>query len=141
MYDDEERILRKVRITEGMSNDGYLFVTDATNDELQEWANEVADAMYDGDDSYFLDWLSEEHFVKLLYDSELEIFGDELQEAIGWDVSIDVCNRPASLYVEEKETVKTQICAFISTILYQLRQKLRQIAKFPKYIISEWILK
>lgn len=141
MYDDEERILRKVRITEGMSNDGYLFVTDATNDELQEWANEVADAMYDGDDSYFLDWLSEEHFVKLLYDSELEIFGDELQEAIGWDVSIDVCNSPASLYVEEKETVKTQICAFISTILYQLRQKLRQIAKFPKYIISEWILK
>lgn len=122
MYDDELRILRKVRITEGMSNDGYLFVTDATNDELQEWANEVAVAMYDGDDSNFLDWLAKEHFLKLLYDSELEHSGKDLQDAIGWDIAIDLSVRPCAVDIVEKKAEKTW---------------LRAISKLPKHVFRQ----
>lgn len=81
-------ILRKVKVTDGMSHDCYIFETDATVAELREWADKVATAMYNGDDSYFLSWLDKNHFVKLLYDSEVD--RKELRETIKCDICFDM---------------------------------------------------
>lgn len=41
-------MLRKVKVTDGMSHDCYIFEIDATDTELQELANRVSVAMYNG---------------------------------------------------------------------------------------------
>ena len=92
--------LKKVKVTDGMSDDCYIFETDASGTELQEWSNNVATAMYNGDDSYFLSWLSEKHFVKLLYDSEVD--NKELLETIKCDIAIDMSEKSHCIRKEEE---------------------------------------
>lgn len=94
-------VLRKVKVTDGMSHDCYIFETNASDIELQEWANKVSVAMYNGDDSYFLDWLAENHFVKLLYDSEVD--REEMENTIECDLYFDMSEKRRLLKcLEEK---------------------------------------
>lgn len=83
--------LKKVGVTDGMSNDCYIFETNAPDVELEKWADKVAEAMYNGDNSFFINWLSENYFVKLLYDSE--IHRKELRETFKCDICFDMSMR------------------------------------------------
>ncbi len=79
---------RKVLVTNGMSNDAILFITDAPQKHIEEWLHHYSLELENGENT-FLDYLKEEYYVRLLFDSELEINNDDI-EIIGYDESYDL---------------------------------------------------
>lgn len=74
--------LKKVLIVDGMSNDGMIIITDASEEDIEKWCRNYLLKLENGENTYF-NSLTENNYVRVLYDSELNNL-DEL-EVIGYD--------------------------------------------------------
>ena len=81
-------LIRKVIVTDGMSNDRIIFVTDASDNDLKIWQKFCKMEKQNGESYDFLKILEQKHYVKRLFDSEVD--PSIVAEAIGWDVQIDL---------------------------------------------------
>lgn len=79
---------RKVLITDGMSHDAILFVTDAPSNEIENYLMKYAEELENGENTY-LEYLQKSYFVQVLFDSEESADFDKPEE-IGWDESYDL---------------------------------------------------
>ena len=81
--------LKRILFTNGMSNDCILIITDMQKEDIVKWCYDYNIALENGENPYF-DKVKEKHFVKILVDSELEIFANDLVEIIGYDECYDL---------------------------------------------------
>lgn len=86
---------RKILVTDGMSNDLLLFMTDAPMEKVIELMIAIKKALDNGDNTTELyENFKTEWLFKVLLDSELETDTKEMARCIGWerefDMSIDV---------------------------------------------------
>jgi len=85
----EEHIYRKILITDGMSRDVVLFLTDAPACEIEDWCRNCVKALEDGI-SYTPEALKTLWYVKILFDSEVDDTSDDILGSIGYDESYDL---------------------------------------------------
>lgn len=78
---------RKVLITNGMSNDQILIITDAPIERLKQWCKEYVESIQNGKNIYFDD-LKKEYYVNVIFDSEEE--DDDDVDIIGFDEVYDL---------------------------------------------------
>lgn len=78
---------RKVLISDGMSNDFMLILTDAPKDEIEKWCRMHNQEMENGENTFF-DILKKRYYVNVLFDSEVD--DKENIEAIGYDEQYDL---------------------------------------------------
>lgn len=82
---------RKILVTDGMSNDLLLFMTDAPMEKVIELMIAVKKALDNGDnttelyENFKTEWLFE-----ILLDSELETDTKEMARCIGWEREFDM---------------------------------------------------
>ena len=82
---------RKILVTDGMSNDLLLFMTDAPMEKVVEFMIEVKNAVDNGDNTTELyEGFKAEWLFKVLLDSELETDTKEMARCIGWDRDFDL---------------------------------------------------
>ena len=81
------RNYRKVTVTDGMSNDRIIFITDASNEDLKIWQKFCKMEKQNGESYDFLKILEQKHYVKRLFDSEID--PSVIAETIGWDIQLD----------------------------------------------------
>ena len=82
---------KKYLVTDGMSNDIILFMTDAPTEKVVELINSVKNAIYNGDSTVELcDNFKAEWLFKVLVDSEMEMNAREKAACIGWDIEFDM---------------------------------------------------
>lgn len=63
---------RKVLITDGMSNDYMLILTNATKQAIKQWCYNYNEELENGQNTYF-NKLQKEYYVEVLLDSELDV--------------------------------------------------------------------
>ncbi len=80
-------LIRKVTVTDGMSSDRIIFVTDSSDDDLKIWQKFCKMEKQNGESYDFLKILEQKHYVKRLFDSEVD--PPIVAETIGWDVQMD----------------------------------------------------
>lgn len=85
-----ENSLRKVLITNGMSNDKLLFLTDASKEDIETWCIRYNKQLEDGGYYELFDSLKTLHYVKELLDSEID--DADAFEVLGFDESYDLAN-------------------------------------------------
>ena len=78
---------RKVTVTDGMSNDRIIFVTDSSDDDLKIWQKFCKMEKQNGESYDFLKILEQKHYVKRLFDSEVD--PPIIAETIEWDIQMD----------------------------------------------------
>ena len=90
LYDTLQKVdKRKVLITNELSNDAMLIITDAPKKAVEQWCRNYVSEIEDGENTYF-DSLEKNYYVKVLYDSEryagegLESSKDDI-DVIGYD--------------------------------------------------------
>ena len=82
---------RKILVTDGMSNDLLLFMTDAPMEKVIELMIAIKKALDDGDNTTDLyENFKTEWLFKVLLDSELETDTKEMARCIGWDRDFDL---------------------------------------------------
>lgn len=82
---------RKILVTEGMSDDLLLFITDAPMEKVVEFMIFVKKALENGDSTIELyDEFKTKWYFKILLDSELETDTREIANCIGWDRDFDL---------------------------------------------------
>ena len=82
---------RKILVTDGMSNDLLLFMTDAPMEKVVEFMIEVKKAVDNGDNTTELyEGFKAEWLFKVLLDSEMETDTKEMARCIGWDRDFDL---------------------------------------------------
>lgn len=81
--------IRKVLITNGMSNDHVLFLTDAPKEAIEEWCRECNHAI-ENSVSYTIDALKTSWYAKLILDSEVDEFDMDDIQTIGYDEMYDL---------------------------------------------------
>ena len=82
---------RKILVTDGMSNDLLLFMTDAPMEKVVEFMIAVKNAVDNGDSTTELyEGFKTEWLFKVLLDSELETDTKEMARCIGWDRDFDL---------------------------------------------------
>lgn len=91
MKQPKKRNISTVLFTSGMSDDKFVFETSANASEIEKWAYQYANGLENGENQ-FLETLKNEHYVKLLYDSEVdvsEVFEDLEEEGFGLIYDLD----------------------------------------------------
>ena len=87
----ENNMYRKFLITDGMSNDLLLFMTDAPMEKVVEFMIKVKKAIDNGDSTTELyEGFKAEWLFKVLLDSELETDAKEMARCIGWEREFDM---------------------------------------------------
>lgn len=81
------RNYRKVTVTDGMSSDRIIFVTDASDNDLKIWQKFCKMEKQNGESYDFLKILEQKHYVKRLFDSEVD--PPVIAETIEWDIQMD----------------------------------------------------
>ena len=82
---------RKILVTDGMSNDLLLFMTDAPMEKVVEFMIAVKKAVDNGDSTTELyEGFKTEWLFKVLLDSEMETDTKEMARCIGWDRDFDL---------------------------------------------------
>ena len=82
---------RKILVTDGMSNDLLLFMTDAPMEKVVEFMIAVKKAVDNGDSTTELyEGFKAEWLFKVLLDSELETDTKEMARCIRWDRGFDL---------------------------------------------------
>ena len=82
---------RKILVTDGMSNDLLLFMTDAHMEKVVEFMIAVKKAVDNGDNTTELyEGFKAEWLFKVLLDSEIETDTKEMARCIGWDRNFDL---------------------------------------------------
>ena len=82
---------RKILVTDGISNDLLLFMTDAPMEKVVEFMIAVKKAVDNGDSTTELyEGFKAEWLFKVLLDSELETDTKEMARCIGWDRDFDL---------------------------------------------------
>lgn len=82
---------RKILVTDGMSNDLLLFMTDAPMEKVVEFMISVKKAVDNGDNTTELyEEFKAEWLFKVLLDSEMETDTKEMARCIGWDRDFDL---------------------------------------------------
>lgn len=82
---------KKILVTDGMSNDLMLFMTDAPMEKIIEFMIEVKKSLDSGNTTNKLyDKFKKEWLFKVLLDSELETDTKEMARCIGWDRCFDL---------------------------------------------------
>lgn len=81
---------RKVLITDGMSHDAMLLITDAPREDLEEWCRQYYKELENGENHY-INSLIVNHYVNVLFDSEENDNADDI-DVIGYDESYDLSN-------------------------------------------------
>lgn len=82
---------RKILVTDGMSNDLLLFITDAPMEKVVEFMISVKKAVDNGDSTTELyEDFMDEWLFKILLDSELETDTKKMARCIGWDKEFDL---------------------------------------------------
>lgn len=126
----KEKIMSKIKrvlITDGMSENKMLILTDAPKKRIKKWCENVVKELETNTNSYF-DSLQEEGFrIKIIYDSSMEnndIFSisEEYLETIGWDLHYELSD------YQQKETKEISRRVFI-------RKKIGGKTAIGKYII------
>ena len=91
LKDDLSMDYRKILVTDGMSNDLLLFMTDAPMEKVVDFMIAVKKAVDDGDSTKELyEGFKAEWLFKVLLDSELETDTKEMARCIGWDRDFDL---------------------------------------------------
>ena len=83
--------LKRILFTNGMGNDCMLIITDAKKEDIVKWCYDYNIALENGENPNF-DKFKEENFVKVLVDSEMDTFSNDLVEIIGYDESYNLCD-------------------------------------------------
>lgn len=82
---------RKILVTDGMSSDLLLFMTDAPMEKVIELMICIKNALDNGDNTTDLyENFKTEWFFKILVDSELETDAKEMARCIGWEREFDM---------------------------------------------------
>lgn len=82
---------RKILVTDGMSNDLLLFMTDAPMEKVIELMITIKKALDNGDNTTELyENFKTEWLFKILLDSELETDTKEMARCIGWEREFDM---------------------------------------------------
>jgi hypothetical protein len=81
--------IKKVLFTNGMSNDCMLIVTDAPAEVMENFCYKYNEDLENNINNYFND-LKKEFYVKILVDSEVDIFFNDLVNIIGYDLIFDL---------------------------------------------------
>lgn len=82
---------RKILVTDGMSNDLLLFVTDAPMERVIALMISIKVSLDNGDNTTELyEKFKKEWLFKVLLDSELETDTKEMARCIGWDRAFDM---------------------------------------------------
>ena len=82
---------RKILVTDGMSNDLLLFMTDAPMEKVIEFMIAIKKALDDGENTTDLyENFKTEWLFKVLLDSELETDTKEMARCIGWEREFDM---------------------------------------------------
>ena len=82
---------RKILVTDGMSNDLLLFMTDAPMEKVIELMIAIKKALDNGDNTTELyENFKTEWLFKVLLDSELETDTKEMAQCIGWEREFDM---------------------------------------------------
>lgn len=82
---------RKILVTDGMSNDLLLFMTDAPMGKVIELMIAIKKALDNGDNTTELyENFKTEWLFKILLDSEMETDIKEMARCIGWDRDFDL---------------------------------------------------
>ena len=83
---------RKVLLTNGMSSDMMLIITDAPKEKIEEFCRHLNQEMEDGKNTYF-DFLKKEYYVNVLFDSELTSESEDV-DVIGYDEVYNLFDYP-----------------------------------------------
>lgn len=87
--DTEETIdRRKVLITNGMSNDKMLIITDAPTEAMEKWCRAYNKGLEDGTSILFDPLSKAGYYVRILHDSETD--DNEDIDIIGYDEAYDL---------------------------------------------------
>lgn len=82
---------RKILVTDGMSNDLLLFMTDAPMEKVIELMIAIKKALDNGNNTTELyENFKTEWLFKILLDSELETGTKEMAQCIGWEREFDM---------------------------------------------------
>lgn len=104
--------IKRVLITDGMSENKMLILTDAPKKRIKKWCENVVKELETNTNSYF-DSLQEEGFrIKIIYDSSMEnddIFSisEEYLETIGWDLHYELSD-----YQQKRNKRNQQACFY-----------------------------
>lgn len=91
---------RKVLITEGMSHDAMLFITDAPKEVIENFCRKTNEDIEDGVGNGY-DFLKEkDYYIKELHNSETDLFDDI--DIIGFDEVYDLTNYQDSIMDKEE---------------------------------------
>lgn len=81
---------RKVLITNGMSSDKMIIITNAPKQDIEQWCQNYNESLENGESIEPFDTLKSQYYVKLLHDSEID--DDENVDIIGYDEVYDLFN-------------------------------------------------
>ena len=90
--------LKKVLFTYGMSNDRMLIITDAPAKDLETFCYKYNEDLENNINNYFNDF-KKEFYVKILGDSEVDIFLNDLVDIIGYDLTFDLADYIKENYI------------------------------------------
>lgn len=98
---------RKILVTDGMSNDLLLFMTDAPMEKVVEFMIAVKNAIDNGDSTKELyKGFKSKWLFKVLLDSEMETDAKEMARSIGWDRDFDLSMECTDDFTYELEKEK-----------------------------------
>ena len=83
--------LKKVLFNYGMSSDCMLIITDAPAEAIENFCYKYNEDLENNINNYFND-LKKEFYVKILVDSEVDIFLNDLVDIIGYDLTFDLAD-------------------------------------------------
>ena len=83
--------LKKVLFTYGMSSDCMLIITDAPAEAIKKFCYKYNEDLENNINNYFND-LKKEFYVKILVDSEVDIFLNDLVDIIGYDLTFELAD-------------------------------------------------
>lgn len=93
---------RKVLITEGMSHDAMLFITDAPKEVIENFCRKTNEDIEGGVGNGY-DFLKEkDYYIKELHNSETDLFDDI--DIIGFDEVYDLFNYQDAIIDKEEDT-------------------------------------
>ena len=82
---------RKILITNGMSDDRMLLLTDAPKEAIEAWCQKYNEELENGNNIYLGD-LKKNWYTKIIADSETSDLDRSDIEIIGYDEEYDLCD-------------------------------------------------